>query len=154
MPTGDPTRGKERTEITRRLHGLREELDDAGDDAGSIPTAWGQASPAGFRFDESYVKHDLEALVLSIVALDGPTHGKGVMDTLAEEFDNDLSPGTVYPSLHDLEESGLLERHELVRTKQYTIADEERALARLRAAMEQHRELAALLEVALERSLS
>jgi DNA-binding PadR family transcriptional regulator len=154
MPTGDPTRGEERTEITRRLDGLRDELDDDGDSGWNDPVARGWASSGGFRFDESYVKHDLEALVLSIIALDGPTHGKGVMNTLAEAFDNDLSSGTVYPSLHDLEEAGLLERHELVRTKQYAIADEERALARLRAAMEQHRELAALLEVALEASRS
>lgn len=41
------------------------------------------------------------------------------------------SPGTVYPALADLYEAGILDREELVRTKQYYIADREAVRSRL-----------------------
>ena len=72
-----------------------------------------------FRFDEGVVKASLEDLLLLLVLTRGEeTHGKGLMDDLGRLFDARLSPGTVYPRLHDLAEEGLLDSVEKVRTKE------------------------------------
>lgn len=104
-----------------------------------------------FRFDESLVKHSLDELLLVLVALreDG-THGKGLMEDLAELFDARLSPGTVYPRLHGLEDDDVLEMHELVRTKEYRIADSDETRARIETAMSQHLALGFVFYAALE----
>lgn len=108
-------------------------------------------SERSFQFDESLVKHSLDELLLVLVALreDG-THGKGLMEDLAELFDARLSPGTVYPRLHDLEDDDVLEMHELVRTKEYRIADPDETRARIEAAMSQHLALGFVFYAALE----
>lgn len=104
-----------------------------------------------FEFDEEHVKHALDELLVVLVALrDGETHGKGLMDDLAELFDAQLSPGTVYPRLHELDDEGVLEVHELVRTKEYRIADTAAAKAEVEAAMSQHLALGLVLYAALE----
>lgn len=109
---------------------------DAGDD--------------GFDFDEGVVKHSLDELLLVLIALhaDG-THGKQLMDDLARLFDARLSPGTVYPRLHDMEDRGTVSVHEMVRTKEYTIADDGEAEARVREAMNQHLAIGRFLQHAL-----
>ncbi len=104
-----------------------------------------------FRFEEDLVKNSLDELLLVLVALrSGETHGKGLMEDLAELFDARLSPGTVYPRLHDLEEEEVLEMHELVRTKEYRIDDAEAARARIEAAMAQHLALGFVFYSALQ----
>ena len=104
-----------------------------------------------FRFEEELVKHSLDELLLVLVALrDGETHGKGLMEDLAELFDARLSPGTVYPRLHELEETDVLEMHELVRTKEYRIDDLEETRGRVENAMTQHLALGFVFYSALE----
>lgn len=104
-----------------------------------------------FAFDDEVVKQSLDELLLLLVALrDGGTHGKGLMEDLAAVFDSRLSPGTVYPRLHELEEADLLEMHELVRTKEYRIDDRAAARERIRGAMRQHLTLGLFLQAALE----
>jgi cell division ATPase FtsA len=104
-----------------------------------------------FRFEESLMKHSLDELLLVLVALrEGGTHGKGLMEDLAELFDARLSPGTVYPRLHDLEADDVLEMHELVRTKEYRIADPDETRARIEAAMAQHLALGFVFYAALD----
>lgn len=51
----------------------------------------------------------LDLLVLAVLA-DGPAHGYAVIEELRRRSEGtfDLPEGTVYPSLHRLEESGLL----------------------------------------------
>ena len=78
------------------------------------------------------------------------THGKGVMDDIEEFFGVDLSPGTVYPVLHDLEEEGLLSMHELVQTKEYSVEDAEATAEMLRRTMGQHLALGLVFRRALE----
>lgn len=93
----------------------------------------------GFTFDDAIVKNNLDEILLLLVALrDGGTHGKGLMEDLAAVFDSRLSPGTVYPRLHDLEEDGVLQMQELVRTKEYRIDDEESTVDLVESAMRQH----------------
>jgi hypothetical protein len=104
-----------------------------------------------FRFEEELVKNSLDELLLVLVALrDGETHGKGLMEDLSQLFDARLSPGTVYPRLHDLEDDDVLEMHELVRTKEYRIADHEETRARTESAMTQHLALGFVFYSALE----
>jgi len=81
---------------------------------------------------------------------DGSTHGKGLMGDLSTVFGVRLSPGTVYPKLHDLEEAGILEMHELVRTKEYRIADAEAARDRVEGSLQQHFALGAIFNSALD----
>lgn len=104
-----------------------------------------------FRFEEELVKNSLDELLLVLVALrDGETHGKGLMEDLSQLFDARLSPGTVYPRLHELEEADVLEMHELVRTKEYRIDDLEGTRERIEAAMTQHLALGFVFYSALE----
>lgn len=104
-----------------------------------------------FQFEEEMVKGSLDELLLLLVGLrDGGTHGKGLMEDLSTLFDAQLSPGTVYPRLHDLEEDELLAMHELVRTKEYRIDDREAAREQIAAAMRQHLALGLFLQTALD----
>jgi hypothetical protein len=104
-----------------------------------------------FRFDEALVKNSLDELLLVLVALrDGDTHGKGLMKDLSQVFDARLSPGTVYPRLHDLEDDDLLEMHELVRTKEYRLADDGDEHQRIETAMQQHLALGFIFYSALQ----
>lgn len=103
-----------------------------------------------FRFDESIVKENLDVLLLLLIAhRSSDTHGKGLMGDLTAVFDAHLSPGTVYPQLHELETEGLLEAQELVRTKEYLVEDEEALSERVTAAMEQHLAIGMFLRAAL-----
>jgi hypothetical protein len=112
----------------------------------------GLGLPRTFRFDEERVKANLDELLLALVALRGEeTHGKGLIGDLASLFDTTASPGTVYPRLHDLADEELLEAVELVRTKEYHVADEEAVRARLDRSIRQHLALAMVFEAALLR---
>ena len=104
-----------------------------------------------FGFDEALVKESLDELLLVLVALgEEGTHGKQLMNDLSEVFGVRLSPGTVYPRLHDLEAAGLLEVHELVRTKEYRIADGPAVQRRIEATLKHHFALGAVFESALD----
>ncbi len=107
-----------------------------------------------FNFADSTVKDNLDEILLLLVAhRDSDTHGKTLMSDLAVVFDTHLSPGTVYPQLHELSDDDLLEAQELVRTKEYQIKDEEAFAERIRGAMEQHLALGFYLQTALSEYL-
>lgn len=104
-----------------------------------------------FSFEETHVKSSLDELLLSLVALrSADTHGKQLLDDLAQEFDTILSPGTVYPRLHELCDEGVLQQRELVKTKEYTLADAALARSDVAAAARQHLALGMVLRAALE----
>lgn len=104
-----------------------------------------------FSFDEEHVKSSLDELLVSLVAIrSSDTHGKQLLDDLAEEFDTILSPGTVYPRLHDLCDAEVLEQRELVKTKEYALADPDTAHSNVAAAARQHLALGMVLHAALE----
>ncbi|MFB6283139.1 MAG: hypothetical protein ABEK59_04295 [Halobacteria archaeon] len=67
-----------------------------------------------------------EILIILIASSDGIT-GKEIMTEAIKIFDTSLSPGTVYPHLHQLQEDGILEIRERVKSKEYTVADREKA---------------------------
>lgn len=104
-----------------------------------------------FAFEETHVKSSLDELLLSLVALrTADTHGKQLLDDLAQEFDTILSPGTVYPRLHDLCDEDVLEQRELVKTKEYTLDDAATAEQTVAEAARQHLALGMVLRAALE----
>lgn len=99
---------------------------------------------------ETVVSGSLDEILLALVALrDDETHGTGLMEDMGRLFDVQPSPGTIYPRLHELDEAGTLSRHDLVQTKQYSIADHERAADRLERAMYQHLTVGLFLRSAL-----
>jgi hypothetical protein len=101
--------------------------------------------------DEGLVTRSLDEILIGLVALsDDQTHGTVLMEELAGRFDADLSPGTVYPRLHDLDDQGVLDVHELVQTKQYGLNNREDGRARVEAAMNQHLAIGAFLAGALD----
>jgi hypothetical protein len=104
-----------------------------------------------FDFDESMTKENLdEILLLLIAARESDRHGKALIGDLTAVFDAHLSPGTVYPQLHQLEDEGLLQMHEKVRTKEYHVGDDEGVRARLERSMHQHLALGYAIYLALE----
>jgi DNA-binding PadR family transcriptional regulator len=103
------------------------------------------------RIDDGLVKQSLDELLVMLVALrTNDAHGKGIMGDLNRFFGTQLSPGTVYPALHDLEDRDLLEVHELVQTKEYFIDDEAAATSTVREAMEQHLAMGLLFQRMLD----
>jgi len=106
---------------------------------------------SGFQFRESVVKENLDEILLLLVAhRSAETNGKSLMSDLAAVFDTRLSPGTLYPQLHELDDEGLLQAQELVRTKEYQVDDKEALVERITAATEQHLALGLFLQAALE----
>lgn len=89
-------------------------------------------------FDERIIKENLEEILLVFIALHGEAHGKQLLADLSHVFDAQLSPGTVYPCLHTLEELDVLSMHAKVRTKEYAIADTEYTRATIEETMMQH----------------
>ena len=106
---------------------------------------------SGPDIDDGLIKQSLPELLVVLVGLrSNETHGKGIMEDLSRFFNAKLSPGTVYPTLHDLEEEGVLEMRELIQTKEYEIDDADAAREALQGAMGQHLALGLLFQRAIE----
>lgn len=102
-------------------------------------------TPSTRSVADSRVKDDLDVILLTLVRQRQgreETNGKALMDEIARRFGTQLSPGTVYPCLHELAEAGLLLVHERVRTKEYVLDDEERVEEHIGTAMHEHFALA------------
>ncbi|WP_254839785.1 helix-turn-helix transcriptional regulator [Natronomonas marina] len=128
---------------------LLSELEQGSGDGVDLGTSSGGDAPAGphparqnidlieealfadspFRLDESIINEGLEEILLVLISMrTEDTNGKTLMSDLIRLFDAQLSPGTVYPTLHELEQDETLEMFELVRSKEYRVED--RAAAR------------------------
>lgn len=106
---------------------------------------------SGPDIDDGLIKQSLPELLVVLVGLrESETHGKGIMEDLSRFFGAKLSPGTVYPTLHDLEEQGVLEMRELIQTKEYEVDDTDAASEALRDAMGQHLALGVLFHRAIQ----
>jgi DNA-binding PadR family transcriptional regulator len=84
---------------------------------------------------ERFVKNDLETIVLALI-LNKPMCGTDIIKTVHKEFNILLSPGTIYPLLHSLEEKGLLKCEYKVKTKLYK--PPEGAEPRIRSILNEH----------------
>ncbi|MFC6719380.1 PadR family transcriptional regulator [Natrialbaceae archaeon GCM10025810] len=128
-----------------RAEAVERELDELMERVnGALPTD-------EVAFDEAIVKENLDEILLMLIALHGETHGKELLSDLTHLFDAQLSPGTVYPCLHSLEEEGVLSMHAKVRTKEYSIADEGYVRGTVERAMVQHLAFGLLLYAFLPR---
>lgn len=152
-----PRPGSEETlrSLVKEMNGVGGTADDAEPAARTesvvAETAGALYDESTLTVDEGLIKESLPELLTSLVELrTGETHGKGVMDDLERFFGADLSPGTVYPVLHDLKDDGVLSVHELVQTKEYSVDDTDAAGARLEDAMVQHLALGLVFRRALE----
>lgn len=111
---------------------VERELDEMLDDVrAALPTD-------DVDFEEDIVKENLDEILLMLISLRGETHGKELISDLTRLFDAQLSPGTVYPSLHQLEEDAVLKMHKKVRTKEYSIDDERQVRETVERTMVQH----------------
>ncbi|RQG94429.1 helix-turn-helix transcriptional regulator [Natrarchaeobius chitinivorans] len=90
------------------------------------------------EFDEDIVKENVDEILLMLIALRDGTHGEQLISDLSSFFGTQLSPGTIYPSLHELNEDEVLSMHARVRTKEYSIANEDYARSTIEDAMVQH----------------
>ena len=103
------------------------------------------------QFDDAIIKENLDEILLLLIALHEETHGKELLSDLTHLFGTQLSPGTVYPSLHRLEEEDVLSMHAKVRTKEYSIDDEAFVRATVERTMLQHLAFGLLLYAFLPR---
>ncbi|MFC3960168.1 PadR family transcriptional regulator [Halovivax cerinus] len=124
---------------------IEADVDDLMDQVrGALPTD-------DVQFDEAIVKENLEEVLLMLISLHGETHGKQLLSDLSQFFGTQLSPGTVYPSLHGLEDEEVLSMHAKVRTKEYAIDDESAVRGRVERTMVQHLAFGLLLYAFLPR---
>ncbi|MEY7848764.1 helix-turn-helix transcriptional regulator [Natrarchaeobius sp. A-rgal3] len=103
------------------------------------------------QFDEAIVKENVDEILLMLIALREGAHGEQLISDVARFFGTELSPGTIYPSLHDLEEEDVLSMHAKVRTKEYSVADEEFVRSSLERSMIQHLAFGLLMYAYLSR---
>ncbi|RKD95835.1 helix-turn-helix transcriptional regulator [Halopiger aswanensis] len=111
----------------------------------------GALSTDDIQFDEALIKENLDEVLLMLIALREETHGKELLSDLTHLFDATLSPGTVYPALHDLKEADVLAMHTKVRTKEYSIDDEAYVREAVEQTMRQHMAFGLLLYAFLAR---
>lgn len=75
--------------------------------------------------DNKHVIAQLDEIILLLIAIRGEASGKELCQDLQRLFGADLSPGTVYPRLTELTETGLLDMRELARRKVYSLSEGE-----------------------------
>jgi hypothetical protein len=116
-----------------------------------LSSAGEAAADGGVAVDNGLVTESLDEILLAMIASSSTeTHGTGLMEELERQFDVQLSPGTVYPRLHELEDDGTLAVHELVQTKQYSVSDRSAAKSRIERAVQQHLAMGMFLQTALD----
>lgn len=84
---------------------------------------------------QRFVKDELETIVLALLVRE-PMCGTDIIKTIHTKFGVLLSPGTIYPLLHDLEKKKLLKCEYGIKTKTYKPI--EGAEERIRAMLEEH----------------
>jgi len=82
-----------------------------------------------------FVKDQLETIVLALLVRE-PMCGTDIIKTIHNKFGVLLSPGTIYPLLHELEKKKLLECEYGVKTKTY--GPVEGAEERIRELLDEH----------------
>lgn len=75
--------------------------------------------------DRETITTYLDTVLLLLVLVRGRASGKELRQDLRRVFGADLSSGTVYPHLTELEDDGKLASHQLKRQKVYTVADDQ-----------------------------
>jgi hypothetical protein len=99
------------------------------------------------HFDAGIVKQNLDDIALMAAVL-GPegVYGKELLEAMTRAFGHPLSPGTVYPVLHELNDDELFQQDQSGKSKSYTVLDEAAVAPRLQDAASQHLVLGTMLE--------
>ncbi len=80
---------------------------------------------------ECLIKKELKNILVSML-LSSPMCGTDLVKLLYQKFNVFVSPGTLYPTLHELEKEGLLEYEYRLKNKIYSIKEKEQAEALLK----------------------
>lgn len=75
---------------------------------------------------ENLVKKELKNIILSLL-LSKPMSGTDLVKILYQKFKVFISPGMLYPTLHELEKNGLLTFEYKLKNKIYTVQEKEQA---------------------------
>jgi len=93
---------------------------------------------------EKLVKKELKNILLGVL-LRKPMCGTELVKTLYVKFKVFISPGMIYPTLHELKEKGLLKYEYKLKNKIYSIAQEEQA----RILLDEHAKINSLISQSL-----
>lgn len=78
------------------------------------------------KITENLVKRELKNVVISLL-LSEPMSGTDLVKILYQKFRVFISPGMLYPTLHELEKKGLLKYEYKLKNKIYTVQEKEQA---------------------------
>lgn len=143
------------SDVVEELRDVFDSLDvDPDAEADRVDTAFQDAlnGTAADSLPAELVKASLPAVLLALLETrDHEHHGKALRDDLTRTLGHRFSPGTIYPVLNDLDETGVLSVQDRASNeKHYAFADREAAYARIEETAEQHAALARFLHQALE----
>jgi DNA-binding PadR family transcriptional regulator len=105
-------------EMIERLVASHDKLILTTDDVTVLSSESLEELDAANEFVERFVKEYLDMVVLALIVR-RPMCGTDIIDVVHKNFNVLLSPGTIYPLLHELEESGLLECEYTIKKKIY-----------------------------------
>lgn len=98
---------------------------------------------------EKLIRNDLETIVLALIS-GKPMSGMDLIKFLHKEFDVMVSPGKIYPVLHDLAKKGLLSYEYEIKNKVYKV----RNVDEVRHKLTQHAHASRFLSKFLERGVA
>ena len=110
--------GKLAPELVKQLVALHDKLMLTRSDATILAAESLDRAGLPAEAVQRFVKDELEPIVLALV-LREPMCGTDIIKTIHSKFNVLLSPGTIYPLLHDLEKKALLKCEYGVKTKTY-----------------------------------
>jgi DNA-binding PadR family transcriptional regulator len=94
--------------------------------------------------NDRLVKAYLDEVLVVLISARGGACGQDLIQDLYR-LGCGLSPGTIYPHLHDLADEGVLDMHEQRRTKQFEVADHDEVTELVRDAFEDLQSLSSVL---------
>lgn len=127
--------GKLTPELVRQLAALHDKLLLTRSDATIVAAESLDQAGLSAESVQRFVKDELETIVLALLVRE-PMCGTDIIKTIHTKFGVLLSPGTIYPLLHELEERKLLKCEYGVKTKTYRLV--EGAGGKIKELLEEH----------------
>jgi len=127
--------GRLTPELVKQLAALHDKLMITRSDATIVATGSLDRARPSAELVQRFVKDELDTIVLAFLVRE-PMCGTDIIKIIHNEFGVLLSPGTIYPLLHDLEKRKLLKCEYGVKTKTYEPI--EGAEERIRQMLEEH----------------
>ncbi len=127
--------GKLTPELVKQLAALHDKLMLTRSDATIVAAESLDQAGISAESVQRFVKDELETIVLAFLVRE-PMCGTDIIKTIHTKFGVLLSPGTIYPLLHDLEKKKLLKCKYGVKTKTYRPV--EGAEERIKELLEEH----------------